>query len=418
MTWFRTVFLVVLFAGLAARLWLAARQAAHVAAHRAAVPIAFRERISLEAHQKAADYTLARDRPGMVSSVVDVVVVLAWTLGGGINWLNNSWPDAISATLAANLAVILSVAILDSIPGLPFSVWSTFVVERRFGFNRTTPGLFVIDMIKGVVLLLVIGAPLVAGVLWLMGSAGRLWWLYAWIGWLAFSLILSWAYPAFIAPRFNRFSPLRDETLRAQIESLLTRCGFRASAIFVMDGSRRSTHGNAYFTGLGKTRRVVFFDTLLADLAPGELLAILAHELGHYRLRHIQKQIVLSGAFGLAVLGMLAWLIGQAWFYHGLGVDHPSDGAALALLMVAGPAFSFFLTPVFALISRRFEQQADDYAARQTAAGDLVRALVKLYDQNATTLTPDPVYSAVYDSHPPASIRVSRLQQADAGAQT
>jgi STE24 endopeptidase len=406
---FRLTFLAVVVVALVVRLWLAARQASHVSKHSSEVPAAFRDRISLAAHQKAAEYTIARNRLAMTANVVDFVVVLAWTFAGGLSWLNDFWHDATPATLAGDLALVVSLVLVDSLAGLALSAWSAFQVERRFAFNRTTPRLFAIDALKGTVLLLLLGIPLGWSGLWLMDNGGRLWWLDAWACWLAFSLAISWAYPVLIAPRFNKFAPLQDESLKQQIEALLIRCGFRASGIFVMDGSRRSAHVNAYFTGLGASKRVVFFDTLLADLRPRELLAILAHELGHYRLRHIQRQLVLSGIAGLAGLGLLAWLIGQNWFYSGLLVSSPSDGAAFALFLIAGPAFAFFLTPLFAALSRRFEEEADDFAARQTGTGDLVDALVKLYHQNATTLTPDPIYSAFYNSHPSASVRVSRL---------
>lgn len=408
---FRTIFLIVLFAGLAVQLWLAVRQIRHVEAKREAVPGAFRGRIPLEAHEKAADYTVARQRLGIVADLAGVGVLLAWTIAGGLDALVVAWDGAGMPALATGLLLLLSVIVLDSLPGLLFSIYGSFVIEERFGFNRTTPRTFAADAAKGVVLTLALAAPLAAGALWLIDSGGALWWLWAWIGWTAVSFGLAWAYPVYIAPLFNKFTPLADEELRRDIEALLGRCGFRSSGIFVMDGSRRSTHGNAYFTGFGSAKRIVFFDTLLSGLSTGQILAVLAHELGHFRLRHVLKQMALSSGAALAALALLAWLLGQGWFYRGLGVTHETDGAALALLLLVGPAFAFFVTPLFAALSRRFEADADGYAAEKADAADLASALVSMYEQNATTLTPDPLHSAFYDSHPAAAVRVAQLER-------
>lgn len=405
------IFVAFLVAGTLFRLWLASRQVRAVRAHREAVPPPFDETISIEDHRKAADYTATRVRVGMFEELLDFALVLGWTLAGGLALLDGLWRGAGLGPLLTGVAVIVSAMVIMSALSLPLSVYRTFVIEQRYGFNKTTVGLFVADLFKGLILMLVLGVPLVAIILWLMGSAGALWWLYAWLVWSGFSLLMFWAYPAFIAPLFNKFSPLSDEQLVHRIESLLERCGFRSKGIFVMDGSRRSTHGNAYFTGVGNNKRIVFFDTLMESLQPEEIEAVLAHELGHFRKRHVLRRMLLSFTLSLIGLAVLGWLSTKPWFYTALGVTQPSNHLALMLFMIAVPVFTFPLTPLMAYLSRRDEFEADRYAAEQADAGALVTALCKLYRDNATTLTPDPVHSGFYDSHPPAPVRVARLSE-------
>ena len=411
---FTTLFLLALGLTTALRLWLARRHVRHIAGHRGAVPAAFRETIALEAHQRAADYTTARVRLAMVDVIVGAVFVLALTLGGVLQAMHEAWATLGLDGLAHGLAFIAGLVVLSSAADLPFSLWRTFVIEERFGFNKMTPRLFIIDLVKGALLGAAIGLPLLAAVLWLMTQMGSTWWLYVWLVWLGFNLLALLIYPTVIAPLFNKFTPLADASLKARIEALLARCGFRSSGLFIMDGSKRSAHGNAYFTGFGQGKRIVFFDTLLEKLAPEEIEAVLAHELGHYRRRHVWKRI---GMLALATLGFL-WLLGQLidapWFYQGLGMQAQDTAAALVLFSLAIPAFTFPLSPLLSALSRRHEYEADAYAAEQTRAGDLVTALVKLYRDNAATLTPDPLYSAFYDSHPPAAARIAHLRGSQA----
>jgi STE24 endopeptidase len=411
---FTTLFLLALGLTTALRLWLARRHVRHIAGHRGAVPAAFRETIALEAHQRAADYTTARVRLAMVEVIVGAAFVLALTLGGVLQAMHEAWATLGLDGLAHGLAFIAGLVVLSSAADLPFSLWRTFVIEERFGFNKMTPRLFIIDLVKGALLGAAIGLPLLAAVLWLMTQMGSTWWLYVWLVWLGFNLLALLIYPTVIAPLFNKFTPLADASLKARIEALLARCGFRSSGLFVMDGSKRSAHGNAYFTGFGQAKRIVFFDTLLEKLAPEEIEAVLAHELGHYRRRHVWKRI---GMLALATLGFL-WLLGQLidapWFYQGLGMQAQDTAAALVLFSLAIPAFTFPLSPLLSALSRRHEYEADAYAAEQTRAGDLVTALVKLYRDNAATLTPDPLYSAFYDSHPPAAARIAHLRGSQA----
>lgn len=411
------IFLAALALSLALQLWLDWRQIRHVLQHREAVPEPFREQIPLSAHQKAADYTVARTRLGMLELLWAGLILLGWTLGGGLEWLDEQWRSLHWGPLATGTAVILSVLIVSSLLDLPFSLYRTFVIEQRFGFNRMTAGLFVSDLFKQFLLTLLLGGPLVALVLWLMQSAGDRWWLYVWAVWMGFSLFMMWAWPAFIAPLFNKFVPLDDTALRQRIERLLERCGFRSNGVFVMDGSRRSAHGNAYFSGLGTNKRIVFFDTLLKSLSADEVEAVLAHELGHFKRRHIQKRIASLAVFSLLALALLAWLMQLPDFYTGLGVSTPSTYMALLLFMLVSPVFSVFLQPVFAWLSRKHEFEADDYAARQSNPDKLIEALVKLYEENASTLTPDPLYSAFHDSHPPAPVRIAHLSRKLASAQ-
>ena len=414
LTW---TFLAALAGATAIRLWLALRQIRHVRAHRDRVPQGFAETIPLAAHQKAADYCDARTRIGMADIVLGAVVLLALTLGGLLQAISNAW-DAVLAPggLWHGVALIVSVVVLLSALELPLSIYRTFVIEARFGFNRTTPALFAADLARQAALSLALGVPLVLLVLWLMQAMGERWWLYVWIAWMAFNLAILMLYPTFIAPLFNRFTPLEDPALAGRIEALLARCGFRSSGLFVMDGSKRSTHGNAYFTGFGAAKRIVFFDTLLSRLAPGEVEAVLAHELGHYRRYHVWKRIALIFGLSLALLWVLGQLAGESWFYEALGVTTPSTAAALLLFFLVAPVFGFFLQPLTSLYSRKHEFEADAYAASHASAADLVRALVKLYQDNATTLTPDPLHSAFYDSHPPAASRVARLTAALQGS--
>jgi STE24 endopeptidase len=413
---FTLLFVAALAAMLATRLWLARRQIAHVRRHRARVPAAFADRIGLAAHQKAADYTAAKQRLGSVETVVDALLLCALTLGGGLALLVR-WTGTLDVgPLWQDVALFAGLALVSAVASLPFSWRSTFVVEQRFGFNRMTPRLWLADLAKGVAVAVALGLPLLMLALWLMRAAGAAWWLWAWGAWMAFQLLVLVLYPTVIAPLFNKFEPLPAGSARERIEALLARCGFSSAGLFVMDGSRRSGHGNAYFTGLGRAKRVVFFDTLLARLDGDELEAVLAHELGHFKLKHIAKRIVWSAAASLAFLALLAWLAGKPWFHAGLGI--PDDllpaalarpGVALALFSLVLPVFTFALAPLAAQYSRRHEFEADAFAARIAGAPPLVRALVKLYEDNAATLTPDPVHSAFYDSHPPAGERVARL---------
>ena len=408
---FTLVFLVALAVSLAAKLWLARRQVRFVAAQRAEVPPAFADRIALAAHQKAADYTVARTRFGVAETAVEVVLLLALTLGGGLAALV-AWTGSLGVpSLAADLALVVAVALVAGVVGLPFSYVNTFGIEAKFGFNRTTRAVWIADIAKGVAVSAALGLPLVALILWLMRATGTYWWLWAWVAWVAFQFLVLALYPTVIAPLFNKFSPLPEGPARSVIEALLARCGFANKGLFVMDGSRRSSHGNAFFTGFGRAKRIVFFDTLLARLAPDEVEAVLAHELGHFRLHHVLKRMVWSAALALFFLALLAALAAAPWFYEGLGVPVSLErpGVALILFFLALPVFTFMLGPLSSLYSRRHEFEADAFAAQNASARSLAQALVKLYEDNASTLTPDPIYSAVYDSHPPAALRIARL---------
>ena len=408
---FTLAFLAALAVATAMRLWLAVRHARHVREHRRAVPPDFVPSVTLAAHQKAADYTVAKTRLGMVDTLVSAGLLLAFTLGGGLQALAELWTRAFDpGGYAFGIALILSVAFITGAIDLPFSIVRTFGIEARFGFNRMTPRLFVVDLLKQIALGLALAVPLLFCVLWLMAKMGSYWWLYVWLTWMAFNLLILLLYPTFIAPLFNKFAPLEDAALKERIEQLLAKCGFRAKGLFVMDGSKRSSHGNAYFTGFGAAKRIVFFDTLLARLAPAEVEAVLAHELGHFKLRHVWKRVVWLFLASLAFLALLGWLIDRPWFYAGLGVESRGTAMALLLFFMVAPVFTFLLHPLGSLYSRKHEYEADAYAARFSAAADLVRALVKLYQDNAATLTPDPVHSAFYDSHPPAALRIARLQ--------
>ena len=409
MNTFSYLFLIALGCSIGVRLWLAMRHIAHVKKHRDTVPDSFSGRIPLEDHHKAADYTLTNTRIGMIALLYDSLLLLGWTLGGGLAWLDSQWRAAGLQPVMTGLGVMFSAIIIMTLLELPFSLYHTFVVEERFGFNRSTLGVFVTDLLKNAVLLIVIGAPLIALALWIMEASGGLWWLYVWLVWMTFTLVMFWAYPAVIAPLFNKFSPLDNDKLKERIQGLMDKCGFRSKGIFVMDGSKRSGHGNAYFTGFGSNKRIVFFDTLLESLEPPEIEAVLAHELGHFKLKHIQKRLLTTFALSLAALALLGWLAGETWFYQGLGVSQSSPWMALMLFMLAMPVFTFFLQPLMSLLSRKHEFEADAYAVKQSSGADLIHALVKMYRENASTLTPDPLYSAFHDSHPPAPVRISHI---------
>ena len=414
------LFAVFLVAGLVLRFWLASRQIRHVARHRNAVPAAFAHRIPLAAHQKAADYTITKARFGLLEMALGAAVLLGWTLLGGLDALNQFLLNVLGGGMVQQLALLAAFAVISGLIDLPATLYQTFVIEQRFGFNQMTPRLWLADLAKSSLMGAVIGLPIAALILWLMGAAGPLWWLWAWGAWMGFNLLLMVVYPIFIAPLFNKFQPLEDESLKARVTALMQRCGFAAKGLFVMDGSRRSAHANAYFTGFGAAKRVVFYDTLLRQLSPGEVEAVLAHELGHFKHRHIVKRIVSLFALSLAGFALLGWLSTKGWFYTGLGVlpnlslegvsgSAPNDALALLLFLLAVPVFTFFISPLFAQLSRRHEFEADAYAVAQTNGSDLATALLKLYEDNASTLTPDPVYVKFYYSHPPATERLARM---------
>ena len=414
-------FLVALVLGLLLKFWLASRQIRHVARHRSAVPAAFAQRITLEAHQKAADYTITKARFSLLEMAFGAAVLLGWTVLGGLDVLNQWLLGLLGAGMAQQLALLVVFVLIGSLIDLPSALYQTFVIEQRFGFNQMTLRLWLGDLLKSALIGALIGLPIAALMLWLMGAAGTLWWLWAWAVWMGFNLLLMVVYPTFIAPLFNKFQPLEDESLKARVTALMQRCGFAAKGLFVMDGSRRSAHANAYFTGFGAAKRVVFYDTLLRQLSPGEVEAVLAHELGHFKHRHIVRRMVMLFALSLAGFALLGWLMLQPWFYSGLGVrpslsllvsympGTPNDALALILFLLVVPVFTVFLGPLFAGLSRRDEFQADAYAAAQADGANLASALLKLYQDNAATLTPDPVYVRFYYSHPPASERLERL---------
>ncbi len=408
-TW---IFIIPFVITLAMQLWLSFRQSSNVKKYRGAVPEEFADKVTLEEHQKAADYTVAKGRFGRLELVLSSVILLLWTLGGGLNlldqWLRSfGWGD-----LATGVALILSFTLISSLIDIPASLYRNFVLEEKFGFNKLTLKTFFVDLLKNMILSLVIGVPLILLVLWLMEFAGDLWWLYAWLAITLFSLLMMWAYPKFIAPIFNKFKPLEEGEVLSRITGLLERTGFNSQGVFVMDGSRRSSHGNAYFTGFGKNKRIVFFDTLLKHLSPSEVEAVLAHELGHFKRKHVMKGMILSMLMTLAGFAVLAYLMKQESFFHALGVEEPSTYMALLLFMLVAPVYTFFIGPIMSWWSRQHEFEADEFAAKESSAKELISALVGLYRKNAGTLTPDPLYSAFYDSHPPASIRIAHLKKA------
>ena len=406
---FAQIFLVLLALSLATRFWLNLRQVSHVLKFRSQVPEAFREKVTLEEHQKAADYTITKSRFNRWPMMYEALLLLGWTFGGGLEWLDQTWTAMSFGPIATGIGVIFSLILISALLDLPFSIYSTFVIEEKFGFNRTTVKTFIIDMLKGAALAVVLGLPLIWLVLWLMQISGEQWWLYTWVVWTAFSLFIAWAYPSWIAPLFNKFSPLENGPTLERITNLLHRCGFTSNGIFVIDGSKRSSHGNAYFSGFGKNKRIVFYDTLLESLDDAELEAVLAHELGHFKRKHIVKSMLMTIVFSLVGLWILAWLMQHPWFYQSLGVSNASNYMVLILFSLILPVFTFFLSPVMSLLSRKNEFEADEFAAQQTDANYLIHALVKLYRENASTLTPDPIYSTFYDSHPPAPVRINHL---------
>jgi len=404
------IFIGLLIATTFTRLWLGSRQIAHVQANRAQVPAAFSQNISLEAHQKAADYSSAKTKLALVEVVVQALLLGALTLGGGLQWLDDTWRNIITNhEIIRGAVVICSALFISGLIDLPFEYYKTFTVDEKFGFNKMTKAMFFNDLVKHGLVGLALGLPILFAALWLMQGAGAYWWFYLWVVWSLFNILMLAVYPTFIAPLFNKFTPLADESLKTRIEALLTKCGFKSQGLFVMDGSARSSHGNAYFTGFGSSKRVVFFDTLLSRLNGEEIEAVLAHELGHFKHHHVIKRIALMFFMSFLGLALLGWLMNQAWFYNGLGVTESSNHMALILFLLVSPVFLFLLRPIVASYSRKNEFEADDYAAKHANAKHLVEALVKLYRDNASTLTPDPLHSAFYDSHPPASIRISKL---------
>jgi STE24 endopeptidase len=407
---FQSIFLAALCISFGLKLWLLLRQMRHVWLHRDTPPAAFADSIPLDEHRKAASYTLAKSRVGLLTLALEGGLLLAFTLGGGLQWLQDGLSGQIAQPLLVGVGVLLGLTLISGAAELPLNLYRQFRIEARFGFNRQTLGGFFADLFKQTLLGLVIGAPLILLVLWLMGIMGDSWWLWVWVVWMGFNLLLLTVYPTVIAPLFNKFTPLADADLKQRIEQLLERAGFHASGVFVMDGSRRSSHGNAYFTGLGKNKRIVFYDTLLSQLTPEQIEAVLAHELGHFKRRHIIKRIGLMFVLSLVMLGLLAVLKDAAWFYQGLGVASQTDATALALFFLALPVFLFPLSPLMSLYSRKHEFEADAFAASLTHPGHLISALVRLYRDNAATLTPDPIYSLFYDSHPKAVERIGKLE--------
>ena len=407
--------LTFIFVGLLAfssmiRFWLGSRQISHVQHHRDQVPDAFVKNIALDAHQKAADYSSAKTKLGLAEMVVQALLLLVFTIGGGLQWLDSFWTAIIpNHEMLRGAVVICSALFVSSLIDLPFDYYKTFVVDEQFGFNKMTPQMFFTDLIKHSVVGILLGAPILFAALWLMQSAGQYWWLYLWVVWTVFNILMLAVYPTFIAPLFNQFTPLADESLKARIETLLEKCGFKSQGLFVMDGSTRTSHGNAYFTGFGSSKRVVFFDTLLTRLNTEEIEAVLAHELGHFKHQHVIKRIAMIFFMSFVGLALLGWLIDQSWFFQGLGVTTENTYMGLLLFILVSPVFLFMIRPIMANYSRKNEFEADDYAAKNASARHLVEALVKLYRDNASTLTPDPLHSAFYDSHPPASIRISKL---------
>jgi len=405
------IFLIAVTFAYSIQFWLSRRQVDYVRAHRNTVPDAFKETISLEAHQKAADYTIDKSRLGKIESALDCVVLLYFTLGGGINVITGLWAPFGMPSVLTGVCVIMTVFLVIHIIDLPLSLYKTFALEQQYGFNRSTPHQFLVDEALELLLGLIIGAPLLALILWVMESTGSWWWLLAWAILVGFSLLMSWIFPTIIAPLFNKFTPLADEQLKKRIHSLLERCGFRSKGVFVMDGSRRSGHGNAYFTGIGSHKRIVFFDTLIESLEHEELEAVLAHELGHFKRRHVLKMLVATSLMSLAGFAILGWLAEQPWFYSSLGVADPSRASALLLFILVAPVFTVFLQPIIAGFQRKHEFEADDFASAFANPTAMISALVKLYRDNASTLTPDPLYSAFHYSHPPAAMRIANLSK-------
>lgn len=407
---FTVIFLIALLVSYSLQFWLSRRQAAYVSAHRGKVPAAFAKSVPLAAHQKAADYTLAKGKLGDFDAVFGLAVLLLLTLGGGIDLAFKYWSSVIESPILAGIAATATIFLIMTVLELPTSWYQTFVIEEKFGFNKSDLKQFFKDHVLQLALGGIIGMPLLALILWVMENVGSYWWLWAWAIMMSFSLLMSWLFPTVIAPLFNKFTPMEDGSLKARIQQLLDRCGFNSQGIFIMDGSKRSGHGNAYFTGLGNNKRIVFFDTLIKSLDDEELEAVLAHELGHFKCKHVIKMLIATALMSLISLGILGWLIDQPWFYQGLGVEQPSKAAALLLFMLVSPAFTFFMQPISAFFQRKFEFEADSFAAEHAQASKMISGLVKLYEENASTLTPDPLYSAFHYSHPPAAIRIAHLE--------
>jgi STE24 endopeptidase len=407
------LFVLALTAGIIVRLWLSTRQIQHVAQFRASVPTAFATKIALVAHQKAADYTIAKMRFGLVEFAVGTAVVLGWTLLGGLSILNQVLIDLLGTGIGQQIALLAVFVVIASLIDLPLTIYQTFVIEERFGFNKMTMRLWLADLAKSGLVSTLIGIPLIALIVWMMGEAGQWWWLWTWVVWMGFNLILLFAYPTWIAPLFNNFNPLEDEALKLQVTTLMQRCGFSVQGLFVMDGSKRSSHVNAYFTGFGASKRVVFYDTLLSKLTTNEVKAVLAHELGHFKRKHIVKRMASLFVASLLGFALLGYLTPQVWFYTGLGVqpnlNAASDALAIILFLLALPTFGFFITPLATRLSRQHEFEADAYAVLHTNGADLASALLKMYEDNASTLTPDPVYAKFHHSHPLASERLARM---------
>jgi STE24 endopeptidase len=412
---FTFLFILGLVLSTATRYYLAGRHIRHIAKHRDQVPADFASKVSLPEHHKAADYTMAKLHLGLFEIALSAAILIIFTLLGGIQLLQNITVELLGPGITQQIALLISISLITGVIDLPFSLYRQFGIEEQFGFNRMSLKLFVIDSIKGIILGLVIGLPLLWVVLTLMTEAGQYWWIWTWFVWVGFNALLLWLFPTFIAPLFNKFKPLEDGPLKERIENLLKRCNFTSQGLFIMDGSKRSAHGNAYFTGMGKAKRIVFFDTLIERLNPEEIEAVLAHELGHFKRQHIRKRLIQSFALSFLVLGLLGWISTKPWFYLGLGVmpdlNGYNAGLALALFMLVMPVFGFFLTPINSMGSRKHEYEADTFAAEKSSAHDLITALVKLYQDNAATLTPDPLYSKFYDSHPPAPLRIAHLQK-------
>lgn len=410
MNTFTVIFLFALIVSYSIQFWLSMRQSNYVMKHRDAVPDAFKDKVSLEAHQKAADYTIDKGKLGKIDSLIGLVFLLLITLGGGIEYAFNLWSGFELSPMLTGLGAVATIILFMTLVEVPTHVYQTFVIEEKYGFNKSTPQQFIKDQLLQLGLMLAIGLPILALILWVMDSIGSLWWLWAWAILISFSLLMSWLFPTVIAPLFNKFTPMEDGSLKQRIQGLLARCGFNSQGIFIMDGSKRSGHGNAYFTGLGNNKRIVFFDTLVNSLEEEELEAVLAHELGHFKCKHVIKMLIASSIISLISLAILGWLIDKPWFFSGLGVSEASNAAALLLFTLVSPVFTPFMQPISAYFQRKFEFEADDFAAANARADKMISGLVKLYEENASTLTPDPLYSAFHYSHPPAAIRIAHLE--------
>lgn len=410
MNTFTIIFLIALVISYAIQHWLSMRQKSFVLEHRAAVPDAFKDSVGLAAHQKAADYTVEKGKLGDIDSILGIIFLLVLTLGGGISLAFELWSSFGLSPLLTDLGAVATVFLVMTVLEIPSSLYQTFVIEEKYGFNKSTKAQFFKDQAISMGLVIVIGMPILALILWIMNSIGSLWWLAAWAVLMAISLLMSWLFPTVIAPLFNKFTPMEDGSLKNRIQGLLKRCGFNSDGIFIMDGSKRSGHGNAYFTGMGNNKRIVFYDTLVDSLEEEELEAVLAHELGHFKCKHTRKMLIASSIMTLMSFAILGWLIDKDWFFSGLGVDSHSNAAALLLFMLVSPVFTLFMQPISAFFQRKFEFEADDFASKNAKASKLISGLVKLYEENANTLTPDPLYSAFHYSHPPAAIRIAHLE--------